>query len=155
MVAQQFNLVSDWSVGAPVDRVWAELVTPDKWPDWWRAVKRVVMLREGDANGVGAERRFTWGTALPYEVSFDMRATRIEPMSVIEGRASGELVGLGRWTLRPDGTGTHVRYEWQIELNQPWMRTFAPLLRPAFTWNHNVVMGWGYEDLRKRLAMER
>ncbi len=29
-------------------------------------------------------------------------------MSIIEGVASGELSGLGRWTLRPEAGGTYV-----------------------------------------------
>src|SRR5690349_14293585 len=144
MAPQQFNLVTEWRFSATVDRVWAELMRPDDWPQWWKAVKRVQTLAEGDADGVGAVRRLTWGSALPYELTFDMRSTRIEPMTVIEGRASGELDGTGRWTIRPDGQGTHVRYDWQIEVTKPWMRALAPVLRPAFAWNHNVVMGWGY-----------
>ena len=152
MSSQQFNLLSDWEVAASTERVWAELVAPEHWPQWWRAVKRVELLREGDAEGVGAERRFTWTSALPYQVRFDMRVTRVEPMRVIEGRASGELNGMGRWTLSPTAAGTHVRYEWVVELRRPWMRALAPLLRPVFAWNHHVVMGWGLTDLRKRLA---
>jgi uncharacterized protein YndB with AHSA1/START domain len=155
MASQQFNLVSEWRLAAPVDRVWAELMRPDDWPQWWRAVKRVETLAEGGARGVGAVRRLTWGSALPYELTFEMRATRVEPMTVIEGRASGELDGTGRWTLTPDGNGTLVRYDWQIEVTKPWMRTLAPLLRPAFAWNHNVVMGWGYDGLRRRLGLEQ
>ena len=155
MASQQFNLVSEWRLAAPVDRVWAELMRPDDWPQWWRAVKRVDTLAEGDARGVGAIRRLTWGSALPYELTFEMRATRVEPMTVIEGRASGELDGTGRWTLTPDRNGTLVRYDWQIEVTKPWMRTLAPLLRPAFAWNHNVVMGWGYQGLRRRLGLEQ
>ena len=155
MASQQFNLVSEWRLAAPVDRVWAELMRPDDWPQWWRAVKRVETLAEGDARGVGAIRRLTWGSALPYELTFEMRATRVEPMTVIEGRASGELDGTGRWTLTPDGNGTLVRYDWQIEVTKPWMRTLAPLLRPAFAWNHNIVMGWGYDGLRRRLGLEQ
>jgi uncharacterized protein YndB with AHSA1/START domain len=150
---QQFNLVTQWHVGAPVERVWVELSTPEDWPRWWRAVKHVVVLHQGDAAGVGSERRMTWRTALPYEIAFDMRTTRIEPMSLIEGKARGELDGLGRWTLRPEGAGTHVRYDWQVELSRPWMRACAPLLRPVFAWNHNVVMGWGYEGLCRRLGV--
>jgi len=155
MAPQQFNLVTEWRFSATVDRVWAELMRPDDWPQWWKAVKRVQTLAEADADGVGAVRRLTWGSALPYELTFDMRSTRIEPMTVIEGRASGELDGTGRWTIHPDGQGTHVRYDWQIEVTKPWMRALAPVLRPAFAWNHNVVMGWGYEGLSRRLGVEQ
>lgn len=155
MASQQFNLVTEWRLSAPLDRVWAELMHPDDWPQWWKAVKGVETLAEGDASGVGAVRRLTWTSALPYELTFDMRSTRIEPMTLIEGRASGELDGTGRWTMRPEGQGTHVRYDWQIEVTKPWMRALAPILRPAFAWNHNVVMGWGYEGLSRRLGVEQ
>ena len=151
VTSQQFNLVTEWCVKAPLQRVWDQLVAPDDWPQWWRAVKRVETLREGDANGLGAQRRLTWRTALPYELSFDMQVTRIEPMSVIEGRATGELEGIGRWTLRTDGPETLVRYDWQVNLGKPWMRALAPVLKPVFAWNHGIVMGWGYEGLCRRL----
>jgi uncharacterized protein YndB with AHSA1/START domain len=153
MAAQQFNLGTQWRIEAPVERVWTELTRPDDWPRWWRAVKRVELVAPGDADGIGAERRFTWRTALPYELTFLMRTTLIEPMRVIEARASGELDGVGRWTLTPDGQASLVRYDWQVELGRPWMRALAPVLRGLFAWNHNVVMGWGYEGLSRRLAI--
>lgn len=152
MTSQQFNLTTEWRVKAPLDRVWAELTRPEDWPQWWRAVKRVELLHAGDADGLGAERQLTWRTALPYELTFVMRTTRIEPMSVIEGQAIGELDGIGRWTPRDGGSETLVRYEWQVSVTRPWMRTLAPLLRPAFTWNHHVVMRWGYQGLCRRLG---
>ena len=100
----------------------------------------------GDAEGIGALRRMTWRTALPYTLSFDMRTTRVEPMRLIEGRAEGELAGRGRWTLAADGGVTRVRYEWIVAVEKPWMRALAPLLRPVFAWNHNKVMGWGEQE---------
>lgn len=149
--ATWFELVTEWQLDAPVGRVWEELDHPDDWPAWWRAVQRVELVSPGGADGVGAVRRFTWATALAYTITFDMEATRIEPMRLLEGRARGELDGVGRWTLTPDGNGTHVRYDWQVELTRPWQRALAPLLRPAFAWNHNVVMGWGHEGIMQRL----
>jgi uncharacterized protein YndB with AHSA1/START domain len=151
MTAQQFHLVTEWHFDAPIERVWAVLIAPDDWPSWWRAVKRVEILQHGDAAGVGAVRRFTWGTALPYTVIFDMTATRIEPMRCLEGRARGELDGVGLWTVTPAGDGTDVRYDWDIAVTRAWQRMLAPVLKPVFAWNHGVVMGWGYEGLVRRL----
>jgi hypothetical protein len=34
------------------------------------------------------------------------------------------------------------------------MRTLAPLLRPAFAWNHDRIMAWGYEGLARKLATD-
>ncbi len=152
MPATSFELRTDWTFDAPTERVWLALIAPEEWPSWWRAVAKVERISDGDANGIGALRRMTWRTALPYTLSFDMRSTRIEPMTLIEGRAQGELEGLGRWTLTPDGPRTHVRYDWIVEVTQPWMRFIAPLARPVFAWNHGKVMGWGYEGLSRKLA---
>ena len=152
MPVTRFDLVSEWRLDAPIARVWAEIAAPEQWPHWWRAVKRVERLKDGDSEGVGIVRRFTWGTALPYTITFDMETTRVEPQRLIEGRARGELDGIGRWTLTPDGAATHVRYDWQVEQQRPWQRTRAPLLRPAYAWNHRVVMGWGEADIRRRLG---
>lgn len=154
MAPKQFNLVTEWDLDAPVERVWPLLTKVEEWPLWWRAVKHVELMQEGDADGVGAVHRMTWKTALPYQLTFDSRTTRIEAMSVIEGQATGELDGVGRWTLRPQGTGTHVRYNWNVEVTKPWMKALAPVLRPVFAWNHNVVMGWGEQDIRARLAAD-
>jgi len=151
MAATRFELMSEWRFDTPVERLWAELTTPEAWPQWWRAVKRVDSIAQGNRDGVGAVRRFTWGTALPYTLSFNMTAMRIEPMRLIEGQARGELDGIGRWTLRPEGEGTYVRYDWLVDITKPWQVALAPVLRPVFAWNHNVVMGWGYEDMKARL----
>jgi len=152
MAAAQFHLVTDWSFEAPVEPVWQALMAPEEWPAWWRAVAKVERLAAGDANGVGAVCRITWRTALPYTLAFAMRVTKVEPMTLIEGRAEGELAGLGRWTLRPDGARTHVRYDWIVEVTKPWMRLGAQLLLPVFAWNHGKVMGWGYEGLTRKHA---
>ena len=154
MAATEFHLITDWHFDAPRAAVWRALSAPEQWPSWWRAVAKVEVLLPGDAVGRGALRRMTWRTALPYTLTFDMRTTRIEPMTVIEGRAEGELSGLGCWTLDEAGARTHVRYDWKVEVTRAWMRVAAPLLRPVFAWNHGKVMGWGEEGLTAKLAAE-
>ena len=153
MAAQRFDLVTHWHLAAPLEPVWVSLVQTEEWPGWWRAVKRVRLVDPGGPDGVGAVREFTWGTALPYTITFKMTATKVEPMTLLEGEARGELDGTGRWTLTEEDGGTHVRYDWQVELTKPWQRALAPVLRPVFAWNHNVVMGWGEEGIRKRLGI--
>jgi hypothetical protein len=152
MAAKDLHLVTDWSLAAPVEPVWREIATPEAWPSWWRAVAAVEALAPGDDRGVGALRRIIWRTALPYTLTFVVRTTRIEPMSLIEGRAEGELDGTGLWTFTPQANGTHLRYDWRVAVTKPWMRIAAPVLRPVFAWNHGKVMGWGEVDLARRLA---
>jgi uncharacterized protein YndB with AHSA1/START domain len=147
-----FSLVSDWHFEAPVERVWALIEKVEDWPAWWRAVKRVETIREGGANGVGAVRRITWATALPYTLTFDVEVTKIVRPDCIEGRAFGELEGTGIWNFHDEPEGTHVRYFWRVEVTKPWMRALAPLLERVFEWNHHQVMLWGLEGARKRLG---
>jgi hypothetical protein len=152
MPRTQFHLVTHWTFAAAPVAIWAALIVPEEWPSWWRAVKKVEVLEPGGANGIGTYRRFTWRTALPYSITFNMRTTRIEPLSVIEGRADGELIGTGCWTLTPANGGTQVRYDWIVEVTKPWMRVLAPLLYPVFAWNHNKVMQWGNQGLKRKLG---
>ncbi|HEV2514093.1 MAG TPA: SRPBCC family protein [Devosia sp.] len=86
MSVTQFELVSHWRIAAPLQRVWPEIVDVDDWPSWWRAVRKVERLQDGDAGGIGALRRITWATALPYTITFDVVSTRIEPMHLIQWR---------------------------------------------------------------------
>jgi hypothetical protein len=61
--------------------------------------------------------------------------------------AVGDLTGNGRWRLAAEGSTTRVRYDWTVFTTKRWMNALAPLLEPAFRWNHHQVMaeegaGW-------------
>jgi hypothetical protein len=152
MDAKRFELVTHWRLDAELEQVWACLCDSDSWPSWWPSVTRIELLRPGQApDGVGAIRRLHWKTALPYDLIFDVEMIAIDPMRRIEGRAFGELDGVGIWTLRTEGRATIIRYDWQVEVTKTWMRLLAPLLRPIFAWNHGVVMRRGEKGLARWL----
>ena len=54
-------------------------------------MEKVEKLKDGDSSHVGALMRYTWKSKLPYRLIFEMETTRVEPISIIEGRAIGEL----------------------------------------------------------------
>jgi hypothetical protein len=149
----QYALVSHWHLAAPIDAAWDAINAVEEWPRWWRYVNSVVELKKGDAKGVGAVRRFTWTSRLPYALTFEMRASVVERPTFMEGVASGELSGRGRWYLEPDGGTTRVRYEWTVETTKSWMNLLAPLLAPAFRWNHGQVMAEGGRGLARHLGV--
>ncbi|MBD0328700.1 MAG: SRPBCC family protein [Thermoleophilia bacterium] len=99
---------------APIGAVWDAIYDSAAWPRWWRGVVRATKLREGDDDGVGALWRFTWRSRLPYDLEFESETTRVERPHLLEGRARGELRGVGRWRLY-EGRGTAVVYEWDFE----------------------------------------
>jgi len=150
--AVRFALATEWSLAADVDRVWSALMNPLAWPRWWRYVRSVVDVAPGDAQGVGAIRRYAWTSRLPYTLVFDMRTTRVERPRLIQGEATGELEGIGRWLLESRGAHTDVRYDWMVDVAKPWMRALAPLFAPAFRWNHHAVMRAGGEGLARFLG---
>lgn len=150
---KEFALTTHWYLDAPVERVWAALNTPEQWPRWWRYVRAVSELEKGDAQGVGSLRRFTWSSRLPYRLSFEMRTIALRAPTVIEGLASGDLDGSGRWRLQAQGDTTRVRYDWTVAVGKPWMQAFAPLLAPVFAWNHNQVMLEGGRGLARHLGV--
>jgi hypothetical protein len=75
-------------------------------------------------------------------------------MKRIEGIAYGELDGIGVWTFTFDNGITTARYDWTVKTTKWWMNILAPIARPAFEKNHDVIMAWGAEGLAKRLGCE-
>ena len=147
----EFQFVTVWRIEAPLPQVCDAVSHCLYWPDWWRGVESVEEFDPGDAQGVGSLRRFTWRGRLPYSLTFDVRVTRIVPLTMLEGQASGEVEGVGRWRFSREGDVTVVCYEWQIRTNRLWMNVIAPLARPLFKWNHDQVMRQGAEGMARLL----
>lgn len=150
---KQYHFVTTWEVEAPIERVFDLIADSEAWPQWWRGVTDVRVISSGDADGVGNVRRYTFRSLLPYNLVFDVRTTLVDPPGRLFGDAAGDLVGRGRWFLIPTAEGTQVRYEWDVATSEWWMNALAPLAGPLFSWNHDVIMGWGESGLRERLGL--
>lgn len=147
-----YRFVTEWDFEAPIERVFETISDSLLWPEWWRGIRAVAELSDHEPQGVGNRRRYTFRSFLPYDLVFDMEVTRFEQPTTLSGRASGELEGEGRWSFISTASGTHVRYEWDVRTTRWWMNLLAPVARPAFSWNHGIVMRWGEEGLRRRLS---
>lgn len=150
-----YAFITEWFFEAPIERVFAEIDAAEQWPSFWRGVRKVEVLERPAQGTIGVRTRNTWKSALPYELSFDTEVVAYEAPHHIEVKASGELSGRGRWELRSERGGTRVTYLWNVATTRVWMNLLAPVLRPLFKWNHDVVMRWGYEGFRRRLAHPR
>jgi hypothetical protein len=113
------------------------------------AIKSVEAIETADENGVGAVAPVVWRTALPYTLELITRTTCVEPLREIDVKAQDELNGRGLWTFTPQGEATRLGYDRHVDVEKPWMRLCAPVLRPVFVWNHDVVMRWGEQGLRE------
>ena len=147
-----YRFLTTWCLDAPLADVWDAVYRMEEWPSWWRGVELVERVRPGDERGIGSVYRHRWRSRLPYAVSFEIETTRVEPSKLLEGRARGELEGIGRWRFY-EGDGVAVTYEWIVRTNPLWMRAVEPVARPVFVASHNVVMRWGGESLARRLGV--
>ncbi|MCF8243919.1 MAG: SRPBCC family protein [Saprospiraceae bacterium] len=146
-----YQFITVWKFDHPLPQVWKEIKAMSLWPEWWSFVAKVKILKQGDANEIGAIRRITWKTALPYSLTFDSELVEEIHHRRMEGRAFGELDGVGIWNFTTIGSKTIVRYEWQVKTTKAWMNLLAPIARPIFSWNHDKVMKAGFVGLKKRL----
>src|SRR5262249_31328842 len=119
--------------------------------NWWKGVQQVKAIKENDANGINGIRAYTWKSALPYTLSFDMKLVEKQDFKLLRGLAFGELEGEGTWLFTEENGVTKVQYNWNIKTTKTWMNNLAFLLKPAFKLNHNIVMKWGAEGLAKKL----
>jgi hypothetical protein len=116
-------------------------------------VVRAEQLDRGDDRGVGCTYRVAWRSRIPYALEFDFTVSGLEVGRWLEGEATGDLEGRGRWRLFEDGGVTAVVYEWDVASTKRWMNLVGPLGRPVFEYNHDVVMRWGGEGLARRLGV--
>ena len=126
--------------------MWWVLREAERWPEWWRGVQRVTVLAPDE------RYRIAWRSRVPYELEFDFEVVDLdEPRCDARGRERragrhGPLAPVrAGWRDRRDSTsGT-------FETTKRWMNVLAPLARPVFDYNHDVVMRWGGEGLARRL----
>jgi hypothetical protein len=151
---RQYSFVTHWRFRAPVEDVWEAIRAYERWPSWWPSIAEARRVRAGDPSGLGETVRLSFRTRLPYQLKFTITTTRVEPLYELDGRAEGELNGSGRWRLRREGNDTLVTYYWDVSTSKRWMNLLAPVLRPAFEWNHDQVMTAGEQGLRRLLARQ-
>lgn len=148
-----YEFVTVWDFESRLSNVWDIIENADEWPSWWRGVLSSIEIKPGDVEGLGSIRRSVWKSALPYRLTFDSEIVRLEKYRLIEARAFGELNGTGLWQFEAvTPNKTRVTYDWRVSTNKIWMNAIAPLARPFFKWNHDVIMRWGEEGMKQRLA---
>jgi hypothetical protein len=150
-MAIQYSFVTKWQIEAPVELVWDAIVDSTQWPQWWKGVVAVNEMHAGDSQGIGSIRHYVWKSVLPYQLRFNIELTAKQDYHLLTGRAFGELEGMGEWTFSEHKNLTIVQYTWNVHTTKWWMNYFAFLLKPAFHFNHDMIMKWGAIGLSKKL----
>ena len=136
----EYRFVTAWCFDAPVERVYDAIDDAAKLAAWWRGVA------EHRAAGGGRRRRrraacgATYGAACWRTTSRSTRGSwrRSRPWLLEPPRTASCAA---RPPAAPRRGGQHGRGpRWDVRTTRPWMSRLGPLARPAFAWNHDVVM---------------
>ncbi|WP_053375998.1 hypothetical protein [Paenibacillus sp. FJAT-27812] len=149
-----YSFETNWKFESDINQVWG-LIGGFKYGDWWSGVSSEPLYQGPRQDGIGNTYHYVFRTKLPYQLAFVAEIVRKEDPKYLEIRATGELEGRGVWTLSQEGSLTHVQYVWQVNANKKWMNLLAPILRPAFVWNHDQVMKKGAKGIADALGVKR
>jgi hypothetical protein len=150
-MAIEYSFTTKWKTTAPIHDVWEAIRLSLYWPKWWKSFVSVIELEHGDDRGIGSIRRYTLKSPSHYTLSFDMLLTDREEYKLLSGKATGELEGTGTWHFYEQDGMTWIECHWNVKTTKAWMNALAFILRPAFSYNHRMVMKKGAQFLAKKL----
>ena len=154
MSSNVFRFEERWELpGVRVGAVYDVLSRGELLPQWWKGVYlEAEKLSPGDEPKVGDRVRVRARGFLPYELNFIVEAVELEPDRRVVVKTIGDFDGLWSATLMQTETGVGVDLVWEVTVLRPILRLLAPLLRPAFAWNHRWTTPRGEKGLREYLA---
>jgi hypothetical protein len=150
-----YTFVSEWHLDAPVDVVWDALLRSADWPAWWRGIRSVERVADGDSSGVGMRLRQRWRSLLPYTLTIELEIVRVEQRRLLVARASGDMAGTCTFTFGEAMGSTIVRFEMDVRPTPAWMNLPIPFAGRIAASNYRTLMRWGGDGLRTRLVLDR
>ncbi len=143
-----YHFRTDWTFKAPLERVWPVIVDIEKWPRWWTDFRKV-RIRAGDGRSIGSIFDCETRSTLPYTLKYSLELIKAQELKNIELRATGDLVGTGRWEFSAPRPGQSLAtYYWDVATTKSILNLLAPLARGLFAKAHEQIMERGYRALR-------
>ena len=152
----EFHIVTTWNLTATVQEVASILTDAPHLPDWWAEVYLgTSIVTAGDPQGIGRQVAVHSKGWLPYELNWTGTLVESRMPHTWTIAASGDLDGVGVWTLVQDGPQVAAVYDWRVKAEKPILRLLSPLLAPIFAWNHRWAMAKGEAGLQRELLRRR
>ncbi|MFB7615033.1 SRPBCC family protein [Kitasatospora sp. NPDC056181] len=137
-----------WRLPAPPAAVYTALEDVRSYPLWWPEIRTA--RETGPGRGEVVARAL-----LPYRLVIGLETVRCDPAAgVLEAAMHGDLTGWSRWTVAPDGAGSHVLFEEDTRPAKPLLRRLALPLHPVFRANHAAMMWRGRRGLAEYLTAD-
>jgi hypothetical protein len=142
----RYSFTSTWVLDVSPEEAFDVLRDIADYPSWWPEVKEV--WRKSD-DSVFVRCR----SVLPYDLLFSMRRCREDRSGgLLEVAMEGDLEGITSFKLSPTGSGTRLVFEENVVTNKRLLNALAPIAKPAFAFNHALMMRHGLAGLRTYLA---
>jgi hypothetical protein len=148
MGAHEYRFASAWTVQhATVDEVAAALADVEAYPRWWPQIRSV---RRVSRDRVAVKIR----SLLPYALRFDLVGEPpVSGQREFLAEMRGDLVGWSRWKVEQQSTDVvRVRFHERAVVRKRELTLIEPVARPAFEFNHGVMMRAGERGLRRVVA---
>lgn len=146
---------TEWRVAATPEDVWVKLANYERWPEWWKGIRSVELVRPGGDDGVGSVLRQRWRSRMPLTLTFDLEMVRIDRLQLLEGRASGDLEGTCTWAIVAEPDGCRVSFRVDVRTGRWWMSLPLPFADRVFRTEFDTVMRWGREGLLRALGEQQ
>jgi hypothetical protein len=157
MASNVFRFDERWIIpGATCAEVYAVLADGALLPLWWKGVYLEVQRLGPDGPPKTGDRlRARARGFLPYELNFMLEASALEPDRRVEVKTIGDFEGLWSAELSQECDDVHVAIIWQVTVLRPVLKLLAPILRPAFAWNHRWTTPRGEKGLQEYLTSRK
>jgi hypothetical protein len=148
---KKYSLTSTWRFNAAPEQIWAALIDPETWPQWWPSLTAAEGKLGGDGH-VGASSNLTFRAPLGYPLKMTITITSINPMHQIDFTSQGDLLGSGDMQMSTLKGITTLNIHWNVATTKPWMNHFGSLLSLPFQLSHAAVMSSGEQGLQRYLT---
>ncbi|HEX6360307.1 SRPBCC family protein [Actinophytocola sp.] len=136
-----------WSVRATPARVFDTLVDVANYPSWWPDIRAVRQVDDETAE-------VSCRSLLPYVLTFRLHRA-VEDVNIGQVRVdmTGDLEGYVQGMIAEHRTaGALLAISQRVVVTKPLLRALAPVARPLFRANHDLMMRRGQRGFRAYLA---
>jgi hypothetical protein len=146
VLAPRYLFTSKWEVPAPARDVYAALERVIDYPLWWPEFREVTRV-------AGGRYRMVVRSFLPYRITYVLSQVIADRgTGRLEATVAGDIAGRIGWKIDPAPHGSLVRFREDVETHLSLLNLLAPVARPAFEFNHQLMMRDGLVGLKALLA---
>ena len=147
-MARPFPFDQCFDLTADPPSIWRILERTDDYPRWWSWLEsfRSDGLKPGTVNAVIR-------SPLGYRLRVDITVVEVVAPRLLATEVGGDLAGPAQLELAANGRGARARLQWNLELQQPWLRHIGAA-RPLMVWAHDRIVEHALRDFRRYALSE-